>query len=458
MWDLLAAGTEGSGARPPSLPGPGNSHQLSLQSAECIRSRPPLSVTGDHFDGPRGNDFDDVAAPVKTSGIRTASPFRSAAFVNGLAITFLVFFALGSLFPIVPRLVTKGLHGDEADVGRIAATFAVAAIVCRPLLSLVLRQGVRRLGIIGASLMAIGVTVMLQAKNLPMLAGCEVLIAFGETFVWTSVATFTTASVPPDRQAEAIAMGSGPIFVAYAIGPLATDHLAVTRQFTAALLVPLGSAVAALALCLRIRREWAPSSKTTKGRLTRREVFNPNALRPGVAYLLITTGWSAWSAYIALRADRLGMKGVGGLFVVYSVTSLTIRFFGAKIPERIGLKRCAAITTMSICVGLLIIGFSSSPKGLYAGAVFIAGGISLMFPTMSAISLKGLTDPSERGSLLSSISMFFDIGVGLGGLVLGPFARDHGIDVAFRVGAGIVILALPLIARLQMPTETRPGG
>ena len=82
--------------------------------------------------------------------------------------------------------------------------------------------------------------------------------------------------------------------------------------------------------------------------------------------------------------------------------------------------------------------------------MFIAAGISLLFPTMSAISLNGLTDPTERGSLLSSISMFFDVGMGLGGLVLGPFARDRGIDVAFRIGAGITFLALPFIARLKL--------
>ena len=389
---------------------------------------------------------------MKWSVIRTTSPFRSPAFTTGLAITFLVFFSLGSLFPIVPRLVTGGLNGDAADVGRISATFAVAAICCRPLLSFVLRQGVRRLAMVGGTMLVTGVSIMFHAKNLVVLAGCEVLIAFGETFLWTSVATFTTASVPPNRQAEAIALGSGPIFVAYAIGPLATDRLAVNRHFSTALLFPLVSALLALALALRIRREWAQTAARTRGRLTIREVFHPKALKPGIAYLFVTTGWSAWAAYIALRADGLGMRGVGGLFVVYSVTSLSIRFFGAKVPERIGLKRCAVATTLSICFGLSIIGFSDSSRGLYVGAVFIAAGISLLFPTMSAISLNGLTDPTERGSLLSSISMFFDVGMGLGGLVLGPFARDRGIDVAFRIGAGIAFFALPFIARLKVST------
>jgi predicted MFS family arabinose efflux permease len=394
--------------------------------------------------------FDGTVQAVKWSLIQATSPFRSRAFVTGLAVTFFVFFAIGSLFPIVPRLVTHGLRGDEADVGRISASFALAAICCRPFLSFILRQGVRRLGLVGAALLVGGVALMLRATNLVMLAGCEVLVAFGETFIWTSVATFTTASIPAERQAEAIALGSGPIFVGYAIGPLTTDRFALHGHFHTALLVPLASAVIATALAVQIRSEWAPGKAVRRGRLKAREVFHPDALRPGIAYLFVTTGWSAWSAYIALRADRLGMKGVSGLFVVYSVVSLTIRFFGARIPERIGLTRCALATTTSIACGLAVIGFSHSPLGLYAGAVFIATGISLMFPTMSAISLRGLRDPTERGALLSSISMFFDVGVGLGGIVLGPFARDRGIDVAFRIGAVIVICALPLVSRLRV--------
>lgn len=385
----------------------------------------------------------------------SASPFRSRAFVTGLAITFLVFFTLGTLFPIVPRLVTNGLDGDEADVGRITATFAIAAICCRPFLSLVLRRGVRRLAIVGGFLLVIGVIGIFHARNLPALAASEVLLAFGETFVWTSVATFTTSSVPSDRQAEAIALGSVPIFVAYAIGPIATDQLAVTQRFSPALMVPLASAFLALVLTLQIKRDWAPISLANKGRLTLREVFHPNALSPGMAYFLVTTGWSAWSAYIALRADGLGMNGIGGLLVVYSVTCLIIRFGGAKLPERIGLKRSAVATTLSIFVGLSTIGLSNSPLGLYVGAAFIASGISLIFPTMSAISLQGLEDPTERGSLLSSISMFFDIGVGFGGIILGPFARDFGIDVAFRVGAGVTLLSLPLIVRLKIGLNRR---
>ena len=57
-------------------------------------------------------------------------------FVLGFGVAFLLYFAVGATIPLIPRLVTNGLGGDDADIGRLGAVFAISAVACRPLVAI----------------------------------------------------------------------------------------------------------------------------------------------------------------------------------------------------------------------------------------------------------------------------------------------------------------------------------
>jgi predicted MFS family arabinose efflux permease len=356
-------------------------------------------------------------------------------FVVGFVLTFFMYFAVGATIPLLPRLVTNGLGGNRGDVGLLAGVFSVAAVLCRPLLSLVSRRGARTLAFVGSTLAIVGFALMWRVSSMAVLTVSRIIAAIGEALVWTAFGTLCTAFAPEHRQAEAISLSSVALFFGLGVGPLATESLSRSGRFDAAALVPVGAAAGCLVVSFFIRPEWVPPLADTTGRLQAKEIFHPAALLPGLSLGLIILGWSAWNNYVALRADEIGMSNAAILFTVYSGVSLGIRLIGAKLPDRLGLRRCASASAILVASSLVILGWATSAAGLLVGAVVMAVGIAFSFPSLSALALNVMDDPADRAQVLSSFGMFFEVGAGAGGFVVAPVASRAGLSPAFTVAA-----------------------
>ncbi len=381
----------------------------------------------------------------------------SRPFVVGVALTFFMYFAVGATIPLLPRLVTNGLGGNRGDVGLLAGVFSVAAVLCRPLLSLVSRRGVRTLAFVGSGLAIVGFALMWRVSSMAVLAASRVIAAIGEALVWTAFGTLCTAFAPEHRQAEAISLSSVALFFGLGVGPLATESLSRSGRFDAAALVPIAAAAMCVAVSFFIRPEWVPPLADTTGRLRAKEIFHPAALLPGLSLGLIILGWSAWNNYVALRADEIGMSNAAVLFTVYSGVSLGIRLVGAKLPDRLGLRRCASAAAILVALSLMILGWATSAAGLVVGAVVMALGIAFSFPSLSALALNMMDVPSDRAQLLSSFGMFFEVGAGVGGFVVAPVASRAGLSPAFTVAAIGPLLGFVLlyVYHHRSPAERR---
>jgi predicted MFS family arabinose efflux permease len=361
---------------------------------------------------------------------------------------FLLYFSVGASFALLPRLITNGLHGDKALVGRMWAVFALSAVLCRALLAYVARRGARVLGIVGATFTVAGMALMWRVSSLGVLSVARVFAAIGEALIWTTVGTLSTAFVAEDRQAEAVSYSSVALFVSFGLGASVVEGFSKSGRFNSAVSVCVGAAVLTLIATFSVKNEWIPNTEK-KGALTWREVFHPGALLPGLAYGVVILGWSAYANYVTLRSDELGFTSAATIFQVYTATALVVRFFGAKLPERVGLLRCSMAATLFVSAGLVVLSFALTQSTMMLGAAIISIGVALSFPSMSAIALRRLTDPSERSNLISSFGLFFELGSGVGGLVLGPVARSAGLVVTFRVGAVITLLGLVGMAKLR---------
>lgn len=378
-------------------------------------------------------------------------------FAMGFLLTFFMYFAVGAAIPLLPRLVTNGLGGNRGDIGLLAAAFSLAAVLCRPLLSLVSRRGGRALAIVGGLLAVVGYGLMWRVSSLAVLTVSRVLAAIGEALVWTAFSTLSTVMAPDHRQAEAISLASVALFLGLGFGPLATEGLSRSGHFATAAIVPTASSIACVVVALCIRREWVPPLADTSGRLRAKEIFHPAALLPGLALGLIVLGWSAWNNYVALRADEIGMGNAAILFTAYSGISLGIRLVGAKLPDRLGHRRCASGAAVLVTVSLLVLGWATTAAGLIMGAIVMALGIAFMFPSLSALALGLMRDPADRAPLMSSFGMFFEVGAGVGGFVIAPVARSAGLSQAFSVAAGGPVLGFVLlhVYRHRFPAEGR---
>jgi predicted MFS family arabinose efflux permease len=106
---------------------------------------------------------------------------------------------------------------------------------------------------------------------------------------------------------------------------------------------------------------------------------------------------------------------------------------------------------MAIAAGCAILFVDNTPRGIYAGTAALAAGIALMYPALAALTIARQPNPTQRALLIGSFSLFFELGSGFGGAIIGPTADHFGRRGGFAVGAIVPLLALVTIRTLIIP-------
>ena len=164
--------------------------------------------------------------------------------------------------------------------------------------------------------------------------------------------------------------------------------------------------------------------------------MHPAGLLPGTVLATSVWGLAGFNSFVPLYAREVGLSGSRLVFVVFSVIVLSIRSFGATIPDRLGPARTARSALVASAIGLAFMGLVGSPTGVFVGAAIFAIGQALAFPALMTIAVSG-APVAERGSVVATFTAFFDLAFGLGAVTLGVIANSLGYSGTF-VAAGIV--------------------
>ena len=377
-----------------------------------------------------------------------AAPDRllSGRFVLTTLSTFCYFTALAMLVPTIPRYVTDELGGGGLQVGLAVGAFAFAAGALRPFAGRLGDERGRRLLVVGGSgLFALTVLGYTLTSSLVMLVLARALGGVGEAGMWVGSATTSQDLAPPDRRAEAASYYSVALYGGMAIGPPLGEAIVNGHGFHALWVV--ASCVAFLACLLGLRTPPRDGPPPERGPLLQR-----NALAPGLVLLLGMIPFMGFSAYLPVYGKHIGMNHVGPVFGLYAVIVLCIRIFGARIPDRVGLKPLATIALGSSTIAAIVLVVWSAPGAVWlASGIFAIGG-ALLFPALFAYVIGGVSD-SERSRAVGTFSIFFDLAGGIGVPLLGMVVSAANERTAF--GATIFCGLFALVALQRVPAA--PG-
>lgn len=367
------------------------------------------------------------------------------AFLLATAITFVFFTAVGLCIPVLPRF-TEHIGGDDLDVGTLSTVYAVAAVLCRPLVVRAARRGDRFVIALGCATATVGFGLHAVATTLPLLWVARAVVAVGEALQFTGFTTLVNDLAPPHRRAEATSYSSVALFIGLGVGPLLGEVLAGRRAYVTAFFAAAACTVGAGLLCARLPRPVPTPHDEVNG-----TVFHRGALATGFVLACVMAGYVGWSSFLALRTDELGLHDAGRLFLLYSIVVLVIRLVGARIPERIGLVRCTTAAIASTTAGLALLATVDGRLGLVLGTIAVAIGMALIYPSLSALTIARNPDRAQRAAVVGTFTMFFEVGSGIGGVLLGAVARAHGYQIAFAAGAGLVVAGLAGMRPLARP-------
>ncbi|HEX2736985.1 MAG TPA: MFS transporter, partial [Acidimicrobiia bacterium] len=335
------------------------------------------------------------------------------------------------------------LGGGDVEVGIAVGALFVGAVLLRPFAGRVGDRVGRRILIIGgAGIVAVSTACYGLVASIPFLVCARVATGVGEAAFFVGAATMITDLAPESRRGEAVSYWSVAVYGGLAFGPALGELVLRNHHYVDAWLVSATLALVASVLgwfTRDVARLDAPAGPRPK-------LLNRAALAPGVVLMLGLVGLAGYTEFLPLYVKELGTGGAQTIFLLYGGVILTVRIAGARLPDRLGGARAATLALLVGGIGLGLMAAWGTLTGLVVATIVFALGMSLLYPACLLMSLAGISE-RERGSVVGTVSSFFDLSQGLGAPMLGVVAAVAGYRGAFAAGgmaafAGLVVLRI----------------
>ncbi|MEM1332649.1 MAG: MFS transporter [Actinomycetota bacterium] len=370
---------------------------------------------------------------------------------------FCFFVYIGALIPLVPLFIEGPVGEGEFGVGLNAAVFAIAAIVARPFIGRVADARGRRIVIVAGGLIAaLGAIGFSQADSLAMVLLFRSFTGVGEACVFVGCATLIADLSPPDRRGEGASYFSIAIFTGLGVGPVLgewlLDDTLFERTFVVAATFALLAGVIGAFAPARVTREGEPRNEpgSPERHAGWRRYVHPAAVLPGIVLALGVGSLTTFFLFVPDYSRTVGLASSGGLFLVYSAVSLVVRIFFAKLPDRLGPRRAVSMALANFMVGLSIIVLVAEPWALWVAALFVGLGAAFNYPALMALAVNRAPD-RESAAVISSFTMFFEIGGAVSGLTVGALGELVGKRPAFIAGVVFPVIGLVVLRRWAAP-------
>lgn len=370
--------------------------------------------------------------------------------------SFLFSASFNMLIPELPSYLSA--MGGANYKGLIIALFTLTAGISRPF-SGKLTDTIGRVPV-----MAVGSIVCFVCGFLyPVLttvAGflfLRLIHGFSTGFKPTATAAYVADLVPVNRWGEAMGVHgvcfSTGLAIGPAIGSTITDHFSIDILFYCSSLFALLSIVilSNMKETLKDKQKFSIAHlKIKRSDIIEWKVI-PAALITLLSYIsygVILTVIGDWSQY-------LGTSNKGLFFMVFTLTSLLIRFIAGKASDRYGRLLILKFSLFLLAVSLVGIGMANSSFTLMAASAVYGVATGMLSPTANAWTID-LSDPKHRGKAMATMYIALEVGIGAGALLAGWLFVDDisTIPLTFFICTGITIAAL---AYLQYGYKSSKG-
>ncbi len=380
----------------------------------------------------------------------TDRPLWSRDFALVWAMTFLTFFAAFQLFPTVPfRLGELGL--DLGARGRYMSLFtlgsAIGALVTGPLGD---RLGARR--------MSMGCTLGFGAFLLayPWLSSVSAFlwIAFPHGVVWSGVLTATMSLLGRVLPEEGRAQGLS-FFGLASPGGVVVGPVVGLWSFHALGFLPMCASLAAVFGVLAWLARKLPSDPPASAVPTPFQLPSGTVVVPCLILFLTALGYGTFSTFTPQEAAAAGLRGpwAGTFLTSMAVGMLLMRLAMARTGFGSRPIRLLPWMLAGAAAGMALLAVLPGTLWRHALSALLYGAGYSMVHTLVNARLLEIIPAERRGGAFGALLFAFDSGIGLGSFALGAFIGRYGFRPGWLLGAGLIVLSLPMAARVGRSKE-----
>jgi MFS family permease len=371
----------------------------------------------------------------------------TAAFVALTLSDLAYFMGAGALIGVTPFFVTGPLGAGDAGVGVAVGAFSVTTLLLRPLAGRWTdRHGRRPLLIAGAFLFAVLVLGHLLVTDLIWLVVLRLLLGVAEALYFVAGFAALADLAPVGRAGEALSFNSLALYVGLAVGPLIGQVLLGWAGFNVVWVCVAVLGVVAAVLATRVPETLVRSDAAASPP----PLIHRAALLPSLGLFTGVAAMSGFLAFAALHATHVGFQAWSVVLVVFGSVVVGCRILFATLPDRLPPMGLAAAALAACAIGLTIAAAVPAAWGLLVGSAVLAAGVAFLTPAVFAAIFSEVPG-AERGSAAGTASVFIDLGLGGGPILLGLVAAGSGIPAAFLAAAILAAVGAALL--LSRPTS-----
>lgn len=268
---------------------------------------------------------------------------------------------------------------------------------------------------------------------------------FSTGFKPTATAAYVADIVPRERWGEALGIHGLCFSTGLAIGPAIGSSIklysSMNMLFYASSLFALLSIVILMNMkeTLKIKQRFSLSLL----RISRKDIIAVEVLPAAIVTFLSYAAYGVILTLIPDWSEHLGIENKGMFFMVFTVTSLVIRFIAGKASDKYGRIKIINWGLFLLVISLFLIGYGDSIAGLLFGSAVYGIATGILSPALNAWTID-MSHNEHRGKAMATMYIALEAGIGLGALFAGWYYQDMiaKIPLMFYVCGGISILAI----------------
>jgi MFS family permease len=361
-----------------------------------------------------------------TAPLQAEAPLYTRAFLL-LCLSHALFTAsFNMMLPELPAYLSS-MEGGAGHKGLIIALFTLTAGISRPF-SGKLADTIGRLPVMYIGVFACVICSLLYPQ-LAFVSGFLILRffhGFSTGFKPTGTSAYVADIVPDGRRGEAMGMLGICLSIGASASPLLGSWLVQHYHNPN----PMFYASAVLAVCSMVVLMNLKETLVEKQRfrfsllrVNKEDIFDPLALPAAVTMIFCYFSYGVILTLVPDLSDHLGVANRGIFFMLFTLSSISTRFFAGKISDQLG--RVPVLKFSAILIGISMLAFAraDSPNMLYLASVLFGLGNGIFSPAINAWTID-LGDPERKGRALATMYIALEIAIGGGAALAGWYFAD----------------------------------
>lgn len=360
----------------------------------------------------------------------------------------------GSFNMMLPELPTylRSLGGGQY-IGLIIALFTLTAGVSRPF-SGKLTDTIGRLPV-----MYVGVFACIACGVLyPVIhtvAGflwIRFFHGFSTGFKPTASSAYVADIVPVHRRAEAMGVMGICSSIGSSVAPPLGSWLVSSYGINSMFYLSSGFALISMLILIRL-----PETLDTKVKFKlphlkvgAKDIFDPLAVPAAIVMIFCYFSYGVLLTLAPDLSDRLNISNRGIYFSLFTLASISTRFFAGRIADRVGRVPVIKTSIFIIILSMLLFSHAVNATMFYLGSIAFGFGVGIFFPALTAWTID-LGDELKRGRALATMYISLEIAIGSGALLSGSWVGNHveRLPMMFYFSAFMCILGLVYLYRVD---------